>query len=365
MLSAFAYFVALGALLPTLPRYVTGPLQGTSVAVGIVSGAASLTALVLNLWAGHLGDRRGRRLLLVTGAGLTTVCVAGYLVATSLPVLVALRLLAGAGEALFYVGAASAITDLAPDPRRGEAISLFSLALQAGIGVGPVLGEMALADHRFSTVWLVAASSVLISTLVALRIPDTRTHAHSPHSSRSPVHPVAIRPGVVLATGIWGLAGFNTFVPLYALQLGLSGSRFFFVTFSVILLLFRSLGARIPDRLGAAMSVRAALVLSAIGLGMIGLWRHPLGLFGGTVVFGGGHALLYPALLTLAVSRVPPTERGSVVGTMTSFLDLGLGLGPVSLGAVAGAFGYQSTFLAAASVALAGLFLFPRSMTGR
>ena len=32
-------------------------------------------------------------------------------------------------------------------------------------------------------------------------------------------------PGLVLATAIVGLAGFNTFVPLYALSIGMSGSR--------------------------------------------------------------------------------------------------------------------------------------------
>jgi hypothetical protein len=48
----------------------------------------------------------------VTGASLFAVSVLRYLV-TSVPVLATLRLLTGAGEALFFVGAVSANADLA------------------------------------------------------------------------------------------------------------------------------------------------------------------------------------------------------------------------------------------------------------
>ena len=73
------------------------------------------------------------------------------------PALVLLRLLTGAGEAMVLVGAATMITDLAPEHRRGEALSLFSLGLWGGLALGPILGELVLGDTRFDTVWVVAA----------------------------------------------------------------------------------------------------------------------------------------------------------------------------------------------------------------
>jgi predicted MFS family arabinose efflux permease len=42
--------------------------------------------------------------------------------------------------AFFFVGALTAVADLAPPPRRGEAMSLASLSLYVGIGMGPLLG---------------------------------------------------------------------------------------------------------------------------------------------------------------------------------------------------------------------------------
>src|SRR5919106_4866170 len=122
-LATFAYFVSVGVLIPTLPRYVEGPLGGGHVAVGIIIGAFSVTAVLMRPFSGRLGDRRGRRILMVSGATFIALATLGYVPARSLAPLLVLRALTGVGEALFYVGAASAVNDLAPPGRRGEAMS--------------------------------------------------------------------------------------------------------------------------------------------------------------------------------------------------------------------------------------------------
>jgi MFS family permease len=356
-LSTLAYFVADGVLVPTVPLYVRGPLEGGKVAVGIAVGAFSLSALVLRPWAGHLSDRRGRRLLMLTGAGLFSLSVLGYLAASSVALMVVMRLLTGAAEALFFVGAASAVSDLAPDERRGEALSFFSLALYAGIGVGPIIGEAAIAGTNFSLAWVAAAAIGVLAVLLALPVPDTRPPATSTAGATRLVHPAALLPGVVLLTALVGLSGFFAFVPLYARDLQLGGSRLVFVTFSLVVILIRSFGAKLPDRLGPALSSRAALACSAAGLLLVGAWNNPAGLYIGTLVFGIGIALATPALMALAIAGAPASERGWVIGTFTAFIDLAFGAGPIALGFVAAGLGERGVFLTGASVAAAGLLL--------
>lgn len=356
-LATLAYFVADGMLLPAVPLYVEGPLGGGSVAVGVVVGAFSLSALLLRPWAGRLSDRRGRRLLMVAGAGVFAFSVLGYQLADSIVAMILMRGLTGAGEALFFVGAASAISDLAPDERRGEALSFFSLALYAGIGVGPILGEATIDGADFSLVWMVAAGIGMVAVLFGLPVPDTRPEGTTAPGPNRLVHRAAILPGTVLLTVLIGMSGFFAFVPLYVEEIGLKGSRLVFVTLSVVVILIRSLGAKIPDRMGAARSSRAALACSAAGLLLAGAWGHPVGLFAGTIVFGVGIALATPALMSLAIGAAPPSERGWVIGTFTAFIDLGFGLGPVVLGVVAAGVGYRGTFLTGALVAAAGLIL--------
>jgi MFS family permease len=349
-------FVSLGMLVPAVPLYVQGPLRGSSSAVGVVVGAFAVSALLLRPWAGRLGDRRGRRLLLIVGGAAFAASILGYLVSRSVGAMVGMRLLTGAAEALFFVGATAAIGDLAPEDRRGEALSLFSLGLYAGIGVGPLIGEVVLREVGFTAVWAVAAGLAALATVLGSLVPETRPPPEAIDRPRPPlIHPAGLRPGVVLLANLLGMAGFFAFVPLYALQLGLSGSRVVFLTFSVTVLLIRGFGAKIPDRLGAGRAARASLALSAFGLVVVAAWGSPAGLFLGTVVLAVGQALAFPALMTLAIRGVPGSERGSVVGTFTAFVDLSFGIGPVVLGLVVEAAGFRAAFLAAGVISAAGL----------
>ena len=360
-----AYFTADGVLLPALPRYVEGPLGGSDIGVGLVIGAFSVSAFFLRPWAGRIGDRQGRRILMVAGGSIFAVSVVGYLVATSIPVLVAMRLLTGVGEALFFVGALSANVDLAPPERRGEAFSFASLALYMGIGAGPFIGEAVIGAWGFRAAWLVAIGLALVAVTLSLRLPSMKPAGSESLEGHRLVHPAGLLPGVVLLAAIWGMAGFLAFVPLYALDLGMGGAGLVLGLFSGIVVVIRSVGARIPDRIGASRATRIALVLSACGLTMIGLWRTPAGLLAGTIVMAVGVALFTPALFSVAVEGIPANERGAVMGTTSAFLDLAFGVGPATLGFVAAGIGRPGTFLAGGIVALAGLVVVIATGLGR
>jgi predicted MFS family arabinose efflux permease len=357
-LASLAYFTADGVLIPTVPLYVEGPLRGDDVAVGLSVGAFSATALLLRPWAGRLADRRGRRILMVGGGGLVALSVAAYVVAGSVAALVALRLVTGVGEAFFFTGAASVVNDLAPDERRGEAVSFFSLALYVGIGLGPLAGEQAIRTMGFDQTWLIAAGAAVLGTILALGVPETRPQVEEggPTSHRL-IHPAALLPGTVLLTSVLGQAGFFAFLPLYSLDVGLEGSRFVFLMYSAIVVAIRSFGARIPDVLGPERTARTSLLCSAAGLAVAGLWATPVGVVLGTSIFAVGSSLAFPALMVLAVRGTSPGERGAVLGTFTAFVDLAFGAGPVTLGFVAAATGYGGTFLTAAAIILAGFAL--------
>ena len=353
-----AYFTADGILLPALPRYVHGPLGGGDVAVGLVIGAFSVSAFFLRPLAGRAADRRGRRILMVTGAGVFGLSVIGYLFATSIPALIAMRLLTGVGEALFFVAAVSANLDLAPPERRGEAMSFASLSLYIGIGIGPVIGETLVRGPGYRWAWAASIGLALAAVALAWRLPammPETVQAPAAASSHRLVHRSGLLPGVVLFAAIWGMAGFLAFVPLYALDIGMAGAAPVLALFSGTVVVIRSLGATIPDRLGSARATRIALAVSSSGLTVIWAWRDPAGLVIGALVLGVGVALLTPAVFALAVAGVAANERGAVMGTTSAFLDLAFGAGPATLGFVAAAVGRSGTFLAGAIVAAAGL----------
>jgi MFS family permease len=354
--SGLAYFLSLGMLLPVLPLYVERRLHGDSAAVGIAVGAFAVGAVLLRPSTGRLGDRFGRRVLMVGGGAIVGVSIVLYVFASSLATLVLARLLTGVGEAAFFVGAGTMITDLAPVDRRGEAISYWSVAVYGGLSFGPALGELVLADHDYHRVWLVAAGLALVATVLALMTTETAA-LHEPAPPSPLLHRAAIAPGCILFLGLLGLAGYTAFVPLYVHDIHLGSSQLVFLLYGCLILAVRVLGARLPDRLGPVRAGTGALGFGAAGLAIVAAWPHVAGLFLGTAVFAIGMSLLYPALLTLALQGVDDRERASVVGTFSTFFDLSQGLGALILGGVAQAGGYRSTFLAGALGACAGLVL--------
>src|SRR5262249_12314068 len=138
------------------------------VDVGIAVGALFVGALLLRPYAGRIGDRIGRRQLIVGGAMVVGVAALLYSAASSLGFLIGARLLAGAGEAGVFRGPATMITDLAPAERRGEAISYWSVAVYGGLAFGPALGELVLDAGGYRTTWLVSAALAGVAAALGL-----------------------------------------------------------------------------------------------------------------------------------------------------------------------------------------------------
>ena len=74
-LATLFYFMAVGVMIPALPRYIKGPLGGGNAAVGVAVGAFALAAVVTRPFVGRFGDRRGRRILMVAGPLIVAVAV--------------------------------------------------------------------------------------------------------------------------------------------------------------------------------------------------------------------------------------------------------------------------------------------------
>ena len=98
----FLGLIAVGTVLPVLPRYVRGPLVSTDLAVGVVIGSYAVTGLLLRPVAGRIADTRGRRPTVLLGAVLVSLSGLLYLPHLGLAGLIGARLVLGAGEGALY-----------------------------------------------------------------------------------------------------------------------------------------------------------------------------------------------------------------------------------------------------------------------
>jgi MFS family permease len=353
-LGAFASF---GFILLVLPLYVKDELDRGSLGVGIAVGAASITAVLAGPPAGRLADRRGRRVMIVAGAVVMVGCYLALALEPSLPLIVLVRLLAGAGEAAFAIAVLTVAADLAPADRRGEAMSLVTTASYLGLTIGPVAADFILGDGRFAAAWLVAALLVVLAGAAVIPLGETRpAAAHEAPGGWLPPR-TALLPGLLVLLALLGFGGFVAFAALYARELGIERPGLIFALFGGIIVLVRTFGRKLPDRLGGRRTLALCFINLAVGLAVIGAWQTETGLLVGTAIFAVGQALSYPAAVLLAMETSSEAERSAVVGGVTAFVDVALGLGAFTLGAVAAVTGYAGAFLVSSVIALSGLLV--------
>ncbi|MEV3873598.1 MFS transporter [Streptomyces sp. NPDC049906] len=136
-----------------------------------------LAALLVTL--GALGDRIGRRRLLVLGAagfGIASVLAA---FAPSAEVMIAARALLGLAGGTLMPSTLSLIRSMFPDAtQRAFAVAVWSSALAAGSALGPVLGGVLLEFFWWGSLFLVNVPViVLILVLAPLLVPESKAVA--------------------------------------------------------------------------------------------------------------------------------------------------------------------------------------------
>jgi len=310
--------LSVGATLPVLPRYVTGPLAAGDLEVGIVTGAFAVTGLACRPLAGHLADRRGRRRIVVVGAIATTISGLLLFVPAGVPGLIVSRLFLGAGEGAIYTAGSAWIVDMTPPERRGRIIGLYGLAIWGGLALGPPLGELILHASSFEGVWAFAAAAPLLGAAIALRIPERFSPPIFEAHERRLLSREALRPGLGLSLAIVGYAAIAAFVVLHLDERGIGHGAATFTAFAATVVAMRVAGGWLPDRFGPVPCAVGAGLVEAIGLVAIGV------------------AESLPAAL----------------GTFTAFFDLGMGIGSPLVGIAAALGGYGAAFGVAAAAAL-------------
>ncbi len=355
--SGLAYFLALGALLPTFPKFVEDALGGSSVAVGVSVAAFAVGAIVLRPYMGRLGDRYGRRLLILGGSATVTASLLVLQGAHSVPVATLARFLGGLGEAAFFVGGATMCTDLAPVERRGEAISFYSVAVYGGTAFGPFVGEAVRAAFGYSAVWWTAAALTASAFVLGVFTRETRVPHPRPEGGEPIFNRNALVPGGVLFLGLFALIAVTTFGALYLQTVGIDNAGPMFLVYGVLVLAIRIGGATLPDRIGSVRGGTIACIFAAASLFVFALVPNTFGVYFAVVLLALGMALHYPSMLLLALTGVDQHESASVVGSFGAFFDLAGGIAPVVLGAVVAVADYRVAFAVGGVFCLLGVWL--------
>jgi EmrB/QacA subfamily drug resistance transporter len=191
LLAAFAINVdttIVNVALPTLVR----ELDASTTQLEWIVDAYNLMFAALVLAAGNLGDRVGRKGVLLAGLAIFGIATIAGGFGNSPGELIAARAVMGLGAALIFPATLSLLTNVFAERReRARAIGLWGATAGVGIALGPIIGGWLLERDGWESVFFALAPiAALGMILISLYVP----------SSRDPEAPPADRPGLVLST---------------------------------------------------------------------------------------------------------------------------------------------------------------------
>ena len=263
------------------------------IAVGYSLGLAASV-----LYLGALGDRHGRKLMLILG---TALAIPASLLAAYAPtdtILFIARLFGGLAAGMAYPTTLALITALWSGPSRTKSIALWSALGGAISALGPLLSGLLLEHFWWGSVFLLTLPLAVIALVLAIRlVPAHVNETTDPVDNLGGILSVLLIAAVVLAinfapvpnasTVVWGLvaiavaAGVAFFLrqrraanPLYDLHI--AGRRIFWVAACAGIIVFGTLMAAMfigqqflqnvlgYDTLDAGMAILPAAVFMVI-----------------------------------------------------------------------------------------------------
>jgi MFS family permease len=384
MLQVFFVGLVIGmerVVIPALARDF-GVARGAFLFLASFVLSFGLVKGTLNLVAGDLADRFGRK----------PVLLAGWLAAIPIPLLiyfapnwwwiVAANALLGVNQGFTWTMTVTSQIDLASSHQRGLAVGINEATGYIAVGVAG-LGAALLA-HQLGArpaLLLFGLATIILALATLVRVRDTLAWVHAEHAEVHATRPVVDdsqrlaatfvrisfrdRGGRALCQGgvVNKIADTLVWVmfPLYFRAHGAGLVEIGWLTgiYAVTWGLSQLWTGHLADRIGRKRPVVAAFFLLAGGIALTGLGRGAGLWLPSAAIMGVGMALLYPNLIAAMSDRAPPLIRGKALGTYRYWRDTGYVAGALLLGSIA-QFAHAALpaiWITAALVARSGLWI--------
>lgn len=299
----------------------------------------AITAVIVN--AGRLGDRLGRRQLLLSGLLLFAAACALCAVAPSLPWLIGARVLQGLGAAVMMAMTLAMVGETVSRERTGRVMGWLGTMSAVGTAMGPSVGGMLLSLWGWRALFLVGAPlGMLAAALAFLYLPADRQApaATSGDGFWRPLKDPALRAGLAMSALVSAVI-MSTFVvgPFYLSRgLGLDAAWMgLAMAVGPCVSALNGLPAgQLTDRLGSQRMTRAGLGVMGLGALLLAVASGLIAYLGSLILLTLGYSLFQAANNTAVMNDVEPARRGTVSGLLNLSRNLGLIFGAWALGAV-------------------------------
>ena len=373
-LALFIAIIGISMVSPLMPVFAE-KMGASGIWLGLAFSGFALSQIPLMPVIGRLSDRYGKKRFLWMGLLIYTVAAVGYFWAPGYHELVLFRIVSGVGASMVIPIAFSYVGELAPKDYEGRYMGLFTIAMIAGFGIGPVLGGVIHDSIGMDATFIsMGVFSTLGFLVIFFFLPARTATAGSTPSEggAQPEEPSASFLSALKDTTIQGVMTLQlTFGLLFGTVLAFIGV---WMTTAIdtsvaqvgILLSARSImNGTLSYPFGWLADNMNRVILVSAGMGMVAVgtftipWLGNFGiLLGIFVVIGIFESMAMPSLNAITVEKGRILGMGTVMGMFNMAMSLGLVIGSMAGGAIETSMGIDAVFRFAAVLGLVGIVAF-------
>ena len=317
------------------------------------------------LFIGRVMDSIGRKRTLFIGLILFIITTSLYFIHVGITFLMITRLLHGITLGIASTATGTIVAQIIPITRKGEGIGYYSMSTTLATAIGPFVG-LYMSQHTSSQMIFslcLALGIFSLITAIFVKVPvleeAIKTTEIKGFNLSQFIEPKAVP--IALITLILGLcySSVLSFINFYAIEINLVNSAsFFFLVYSIAVLLSRPFTGRLLDMKGANYVMYPAFIILTVGMLLLGLAHNSIMLLVAGVLIGLGFGNMQSCTQAIAVKLTTPQRMGLATSTFFIFLDAGLGFGPYILGFFIPFTSYSTLYMILGVVVLASSGLY-------
>ena len=349
-------------------------LGGSEKIAGFVVSVGVVGALVVRIGLGQAIDRFGTRRLWMLSSLLFLIGCIVFLVCRHLSwEICAARIAFSAGLAGMFTCSIVHIQNRVPHHRRTEVIGSLGSSGFVGIVIGSLLGDaifnaLPAGDGKFVALFGGATGLGVLYLALVARL--TRRDVHVPPYETPAAHRLLFRywPGYSVLAALMMGVGFTVitvFLTRFTTYLQTAGSDVngigtFFTGYASSAFVFRLATRRWSLSVGRHRMILAGLAGHCVGHCLLPFVTSDWHFIVPSIACGWGHALLFPAVISLGAGAFPQEYRGTGTTLVLGFTEVGAMISAPALGGIVDHFGslygqqvgFTAMFLTSSATAL-------------
>ena len=361
----FFLMVVFYLLIVIMGVYVVNEFNASTSQAGLVTGIFIIGALIGRLFIGRSIESIGRKRTLLIGLILYTLMTLLYFVNYGINFLLIIRFLHGSTLGMASTATGTIVAQIIPTVRKGEGIGYYSMSATLATAIGPFIG-LYMSQHTSSQmIFSVCLALGIISLITAffVYVPALEISIETPEIKgfkiSNFIEPKAIPIALITLVVAFCYSSVLSFINFYAIEVDLvQTASFFFLVYSIAVLVSRPLTGRLMDVKGANYIMYPSFILFTAGMLLLSSAHNSITLLLSGILIGLGFGNMQSCTQAIAVKLTPPHRMGLATSTFFIFLDAGLGFGPYLLGFIIPFTSYNTLYAILGVVVLASTILY-------